>query len=211
MRVFSKNLLSASGGNLNLVYDTPGTYTFFLPSSVYANIAIVGAGQPCERHKSTAAGTSPWCYTGNGGSAFVGKVILPKGYYTVVVGNAWNTGYQVETQSDWTTYADWAYAEDSILSNDSGVLINAGASKYADLASLGMKIRSNPVLTISENLRVSSTIIASNGNMGATSSDIYNPIRTTGYAGGASLYKGYGKGSDSMAYNYTKGYFSIQC
>lgn len=201
--------MAASGAGLNIVYDTPGTYTFYVPAATYANIAIVGAGEPCERHKSTAAGTSPWCYTGDGGSAFVGKVILPKGNYTVVVGNAWNTGYQVETTGDWTTYRDWAYAEDSVLSNDDGELIRAGTTRYTDPP---YQYRSNTynVLTISERLHVSSTIIASNGNRGEVSTDIMNPIRTTGYAGGASLYLGYGRGSDSMASNFTKGYFSLQ-
>ena len=206
MRVFSKRLLSSSD-KINIVYNTAGTYTFVLRNAIRAQIAIVGAGEPCERHKSTAAGTSPWCYTGDGGSAFVGQVILPKGSYTVVVGNAWNTGYQVETTGDWTTYRDWAYAEDSTLTSDDGVLIRAGTTGYS---SMGYRDQTANVLTLSENLRVLSTTIASNGNRGEVSTDIFNPIRTTGYAGGASLYLGYGKGADSMDTNFTKGYFSLQ-
>lgn len=208
MKIFSKQLLLSSSGTGSIEYTTPGTYTFNIQKPTRARIAIVGAGQPSEDHRSSASGSTPYSYAGAGGAAFVGVVVLKKGLYTVVVGDATKSDWKVIPPGpiplDWTLYMKEANAYDSLLIRNEETLIKAGAVRLANVQQYGNGYTDNN-LVVSENLVIAQTIIASDGNdgggMGYTNN--HKP-------GGASLYQGWGQGAETYVENYTKGYFKLE-
>lgn len=166
---------------------TPDTYTLSLKQRTRAKIYAVGSGADRRYDESWIMEYSASWVAGAGGGAFVGEAYLPSGIYTIKVGDCYHTKVKDLFSN---------HQVDSVVVNPTSIIHNR----------IGNLLTITSALIKSENFEIipGTVVIDSSGTPAATT-------KTSGYyAGGASLYMGYGKGSDSNRSNYTTGYFKIE-
>jgi hypothetical protein len=191
MQIFSRKLLMATDDlHGSLEFTTVGIHSFKLSRRTKAKLTIVGSGLARTYLDMWIMGRHGGVWSASsGGGYFVGCVMLPAGTYTVTLSNS--TQYTVERYDPTeqkTCYDVYATINSVILSNYNSDLITVGTP-----------------ITKSSNLEiVYGTVEHEESGNSATYDGSYLVY------GGASLYNGYGKGSDSTADNQTSGYFKIE-
>lgn len=180
---FSRRFLAATDDlHGNYVYTTPGTYTLKLSRRTKAKIIAIGSG--CDRYYSQSwlMGYSAYWVAGSGGGGFIGTAKLPAGTYSIKVGDSYHYTSYSDLDNHNHDYA--STTPTSLTHNTIGTLLSVMVD-----------------VTKSENFEIVAGTVEmdSMGNLAIMSDN-----------GGASLWNGYGKGSDKAASNYTTGYFSIE-
>ena len=193
MRILSKSLLSAMNGGYE--FTTAGSHSFYIPQRMKVKLTVVGSGKNrtyMDMWVIAAGGyrnTGYWS-AGDGGGYFKGQVMLPAGAYSLVINES--TLYTVtstDIASGKPCNNQYATTNNVILSNSNGDLITVGTG-----------------ITLSSNLEIVYGTVEheQTGNTAQMDSNYQMPY------GGASLYNGYGKGSDANASNNTLGYFKLE-
>ena len=183
--------INSAGNNDIFDFDAPteavlnvsGVYTIRITNSGYYAITLVGGGG------ASASGLNSFGYGsycgGGSGAAFVGEVYLSVGSHNLSVGGE---------------------GGNSVLYDENGnVLITAGGGTNGAMTNYNLDRAGGygGVLTIVSGVQTQNVTVQTNGNNGGFG-NANNP-----QSGGASVYNGYGKGSDSPSENRTDGYFSI--
>ncbi|MCR5261962.1 MAG: hypothetical protein K6C94_09020 [Candidatus Gastranaerophilales bacterium] len=172
------------------IRSAPGTYTLTIGQDGYYDVVAIGggAGGAVGMNVYSVKSTS----SGGSGAAFAGKIYIPAGTYTCTVGAggsaAGNGGY------------GGGGGATSI-----GDLISAGGGTQGAYATWDNRVQSFGG-TVTVNTTIDSSTLNSNGNNGSVAFNADS-------AGGASLYRGYGKGGDAGcygAYNGSNGFLSVK-
>lgn len=189
-QLFMRRLLGAMD-DLHGLYEwtTAGTYSFTLERQTKAMIYMVGGGG-IRTLISGPYGT--YTLSGGSGAGFVGGVILPAGTYSVSVGKYTSYNYGTDENVRTNTSLTHNTIGELIRTESAGTPSGTITAHYPYFAGKIFK---------SSNLQIQTgtVVIETDGNSAGSDT-----------AGGASVYNGWGKGSDSTADNQTDGYFKIE-
>ena len=194
----SKKLLMAQDSHGDIILTSPDTAVVIVEKTITAQVWLIGSGAERSHYYqyiSPQWGAVDFWSGGGSGAGFIGKIRLDPDTYTFTLGR---TSYNAKSG---TSEFDVRTFSTTLVGQNYGLLIKAGSGADTNNPQGTMaSVSDGGQLIIQQNAQIiqGSVTLQTNGN---------NCVSSTG---GASVWNGYGKGSDDNANNATTGYVRVK-